>query len=523
MATYTLRPNADWDYASSFTINGGAGSAHGSLSDDSDSTYIKRTSTTIPASYFMEVGTTTLASSERISSVNVRARLSIGTAGYVQMSLGVITDRNGRTVSYSVPVAKQNTLSLSTIDLALNLPSAPNGAEWSQTYLDNLVVKFTDGATTSADRAQLYEVYVDVVTSNQPTLTVNSPSGTITTTSFPSITWTYSDTEGDAQSAYEIKVFDSATYTSGSFSVDSSTGAVETGIIASSNNGQTLEVDLANNTTYRAYVRVAHTIGANYLWSDWAYSQFTLSIDAPAEPTVTAYYESAEKAIAVTIYGRTNMLTPNQASLETNTTGWEASSNCAIARSTSQYSSGVASLSLTASASGDMTASTTSATAVTITPNHYFSARAEFKSGSSARSVYVGIRWLTSAGATISTSYGTAVTDSSTAWTAASYSAVAPATAGKAQVFVKVASAGSSEVHYVDKIAFHAGQSPTYTSGGFTTFSFDVERSDDGGTTYTAIRNSPVTADVSQIGYLDDYEAPFDRTLYYRAKAKAEI
>ena len=523
MATYTLRPNADWDYASSFTATGGAGSVYGSLSDSSDTTYIKRTSTTVPASYYMEMGTTTLASSERITSVNLRARLSIGTAGYVQFSLGVITDRNGHTVSYSVPVSKQNSLSLTTIDLALNLPSAPNGAEWTQTYLDNLVVKFTDGATTSADRAQLYEIYVDVVTTTQPTVTVDTPTGTVSDTSFPSITWTYADAEGDAQTAYEIKIFDSATYSSGSFDASTSTATIETGIIASGNYGQTLEVDLANNTTYRAYVRVAQTAGASYFWSDWAYSQFSLSIDAPAEPTVTAFYESTEKAVAVTVYGRTNMLTPNQASLETNTTGWGAVTNCAIARSTSQYSSGVASLSMTASASGDMVASTTSATAVTVSPNHYFSASAEFKANSSTRSVYVGIRWLTSAGATISTGYGTAVTNSSSAWTSASYSAVAPATAASAQVFVKVASAGSSEIHYVDKIAFHAGTSPTYTSGGFSTFSFDVERSSDGGTTWTILRNSPVTADSAQIGYLDDYEAPLDTTIYYRAKARAEI
>ena len=49
-----LRPNANWDYASSFTINGGSATVHAALSDDSDSTYIKRTSATVPASYYAE-------------------------------------------------------------------------------------------------------------------------------------------------------------------------------------------------------------------------------------------------------------------------------------------------------------------------------------------------------------------------------------------------------------------------------------------------------------------------------------
>jgi hypothetical protein len=90
-------------------------------------------------------------------------------------------------------------------------------------------------------------------------------------------------------------------------------------------------------------------------------------------------------------------------------------------------------------------------------------------------------------------------------------------------VAVKIISAGTSEVHYVDKIAFHAGDEPFWTRGGFSTFSFDVERSDDSGATYTAIRNSPVSASTSQIATLSDFEVPLDTTVTYRAKARAEI
>ena len=45
----------------------------------------------------------------------------------------------------------------------------------------------------------------------------------------------------------------------------------------------------------------------------------------------------------------------------------------------------------------------------------------------------------------------------------------------------------------------------------------------DGGTIFTAIRNSPVTADTSQIAQIDDYEVPLDTTIQYRAKARADI
>ena len=522
MAT-VLRPNANWDYASSFTISGGSPTVHAALSDDSDSTYITRTSSTVPASYYAEFGTTTIAATTKVTSVNVRAKLSIGTTGYVQLSLGTITDRNGREVSYSVPVVYRNTYTSQIVDTALNLTSAPDGTAWTQTHIDNLVVKFTDGALLAGDRANLFELYIDVNVTNQPTVSVTAPTGTVTDTSFVSVNWTYADTDGDEQTAYEIKIFDSATYLTSGFSADTSTPTVETGIITSSNRGQTLDTSLANSATYRAYVRVASIAGASNYFSDWAYSEFTLGIDAPAAPTVSASYNSTNGAVTVTIFGRTNALSANQASLETNATGWDAVTNCSIAQSAAQYSSGTKSLALTATATGDMTASTTSGTAFAVTASRKFSATAEFRSAVTARSCAVGIRFLTSAGATISTTFGTAVTDSSSGWVAATVTATAPVTATKAQVFIKVVTPVTSEVHYIDKIAFHSGDSPTFTSGGFGTFTFDVERSDDGGTTYAAIRNSPVTASSAQIATLDDYELPVDTTVLYRAKAKAVI
>jgi hypothetical protein len=522
MATYILRPNANWNNASAFTISGGSASVHAALADSSDSTFITRTSTTVPASYEAEFGTQTLAATEKVAYVNLRAKATIGTTGSIELSLGVITDRNGRTVSYSVPFSKANTLALSTLDTALKLTSAPNGQAWSQTLIDNLVVKFTDNATASGDRAGLYELFVDVVTTTQPTVTVTSPTGTITDTTFPSVVWTYADTDGDPQNAYEIKVFDSATYGGASFDEDTSTPTVTTGIVTSSNNGQTLEADLADGTTYRAYVRVAQLLNGSNYFSDWAYSQFTIDVDAPATPLITAFYDSAAGAVTVTVFGRTNALSVNQASLETNTTGWEAVTNCAIARSTAQASIGSASLEITASSNGDAVASTTTGTKFTVTPNQEFSAIADFKAGTTTRSCQVGIRYLTTTGTTISTTFGTAVSATSSAFVTASATVLAPPTATHAQVFVKIVSAGSGGVHYVDKIAFHSGDEPVFTRGGFSSFVFDVERSDDA-ITYTAIRNSPVSATATQIAELNDYEVPLDKTVTYRAKARADI
>jgi hypothetical protein len=170
-----------------------------------------------------------------------------------------------------------------------------------------------------------------------------------------------------------------------------------------------------------------------------------------------------------------------------------------------------------------MSASTTSATKFAVTANNKFSATAEFKAGTTARSCSTGIIWLDTTGTVLSTVFGTAENDSSSAFNECNVTATAPATATHAQVIVKVASAGVTETHFVDKVAFHAGDTPFWTRGGFATFSFVVERSQDAGVTFESVRNSPVTASAAQIATLDDYEVPLDTTVIYRAKARAEI
>ena len=255
MASYTLRPNANWNGDTLFTGTGGSDFAV--LADDTDGTYLLRTSTTVPASYEAEFATTTLSADEIITSINLRARISsLAADSLAQFSIGVITDRNGRTVSYGIPITKQGIVTATTYDLALKLTSAPNGASWTQTLLDNLVVKFTDGATGSTilppdptNRTTLYALYIDVETAPRPTLTVTAPTGTVTDTSFPSVTWTPVFSGVDKQSAYEIKIFDATTYGGANFSADTSTPTIATGVISSTNNGQTLEGDLANRTT----------------------------------------------------------------------------------------------------------------------------------------------------------------------------------------------------------------------------------------------------------------------------------
>lgn len=154
-----------------------------------------------------------------------------------------------------------------------------------------------------------------------------------------------------------------------------------------------------------------------------------------------------------------NMLTANQSTIATNTTGWAAGANTAIARVTAAgtyntQTTDTAGLSLTSAAAGDVSATTpTGASGEAVTVGETYTASALFKSAVSARSARMEIGWYTSGGALISTSTGSTITTSTSAWTRATLSAEAPATAAYAAVVLKVQSTGgASEVHYADDI-----------------------------------------------------------------------
>lgn len=164
-----------------------------------------------------------------------------------------------------------------------------------------------------------------------------------------------------------------------------------------------------------------------------------------------------------------NWLTANQASIETDTTGWAAGANTSIARSTAQAADGVASLSLTSAAAGNVSATTPTGTSgIEVIRGTPVVAMASFLSAVSVRSARVDVAFYTTAGVLISTTTGSTVSTTTSSFTQATTQATAPAD-GYATVIVVVQSAGAaSEVHYVDKIALMPGDAgvPSWYAGG---------------------------------------------------------
>lgn len=121
------------------------------------------------------------------------------------------------------------------------------------------------------------------ISSTPPTVDVTAPSATVTNTTRPLITWTYTDAQGDAQTEYQAKLFTAAQYGAGGFDPETSAPTWSTTGTDPATRGVTPTIDLVDNTTYRAYVKVKDSSGQ---YSTWDYIQFLVDITPPPTPNL---------------------------------------------------------------------------------------------------------------------------------------------------------------------------------------------------------------------------------------------
>jgi hypothetical protein len=218
-----------------------------------------------------------------------------------------------------------------------------------------------------------------------------------------------------------------------------------------------------------------------------------------------------------------NLLGYNAQSVESDATAWSAVSGCAVARSLSQVWEGLASLAVTA-AGGDATVQLV--VPVPVTPRQaYRVVPYIYTPGPSSSTVDLLYTWLNSSGATL-TSFVSRWTLSAGGWSAPIGSAVAPDGATALVVGVRILSAPTGAVYYLDNVLVAPGglgvvADPipgTYgarvslqglTTGGHT--QWGLWRMDASGST-TPVRGhagdlvqQPVVGDVA---LAEDYEAP---------------
>lgn len=171
-----------------------------------------------------------------------------------------------------------------------------------------------------------------------------------------------------------------------------------------------------------------------------------------------------------------NLLSDNQENLEVGTTGWAAGANTTIARDTVQFYNGVASLRLTATGAGTMSATTPTGTSgIPVAPLrlHTFAFRKRIASGTTTATITPTIHWYNSAGALISsfTQPGQPITNAWTSYTDAN--PVSPAGAAYAAVALVVAGAGVGEQVFFDVIQLVRGD--YWTAAGATWYPVTVQ------------------------------------------------
>jgi hypothetical protein len=354
-----------------------------------------------------------------------------------------------------------------------------------------------------------------------PTVVVNTPSGTITSSS--SLT-TWTPTVVGAEIVWRVVIYSAVQYGAGGFVPGSGPNVWDSGVISNANTSVMTGTVLLNGIAYRAYMQITQTGGQT---SVWAFSGFTVVFNSPAQPLLTGSYDSVNARSILNVQAFDNLLSQNQASLETDTTGWAATANCAIAQSATFAKDGSFSLRMTSTAAGDMVANTpTNTSGVAVLPNTVYTAMANFRSAVSVRSCLVQIDWYQASGAPSairSTDNSATVNDATGAWQSGmgvSLTVTSPSDAAFAAIVIyALAIGGASEVHYVDCIGIGPGTLTQWTRGGLVGSSTALIESSDDGVTWKTVRgaNAVAVPSPSETVIAYDYEVLPLQVRNYRA------
>lgn len=468
MTIQVLRPSAD-SYKQGVTFSTGA--AIFSLIDDGpvdDTTYISAaTSTQYPNDFFhIHTGdTVTVTATQRVLRARFRARIRISAAANGASAVIKLANRN----PYDGVLDFLETFSTSSIVVSeksgvwRSKPPVDKGkrwgTEWTKVAVDAMHVhgQFFYSWNTKVN-LRLTELYLDVDVRDQPTIT-GTPSVTGHTSSTnPAVAWVYApNADGDPQTAYRVKVFTAAQYGAAGFSAATSTPTFDSGELGGAADSYTVGQALLNGVTYRMYVGAAQDFNGAKWYTTWTPSDvFTIGLTPPATPTLTVTPDQSVPWLrnALRIQGNINLLSADDASMDTTIGTWQNDTNATTTRTTAQAAFGVGAMSMVAIAAATMSSRTASGVSgYKVKAGTAYTLLASFRTAVTARTCKVGAVFYTRTGVAVgAVAYGTGVTDSTSGWTQASYAVTAPATAVYVAVYTQVTSAALGEVHYVDKV-----------------------------------------------------------------------
>lgn len=310
------------------------------------------------------------------------------------------------------------------------------------------------------------------VTAAAPSVTVSGPTGT-STSQQPTVAWSNSISGGYVQSTYRVVTYSAAQYSAGGFTPGSGPSLDDSGAVTATATSYTVATLLPPGTAVRSYVQVTQTPGGQA--SAWQYTGYTVGTsDLPPTPTITATVTTDSATLSdqlgrhcpviqLQVQAHLNALSSDDSSFEASVGTWTAT-NAALAQSTTRAQDQTYSLLVTPSAAGAVTLVTG---LYAVQPTTQYTAVVSDWAGLAARSVTTSISWYTSAQAFISTSSGTAATDSTSAWTQSYATATSPSNAAYAKVQFAYTASGTTDTKYLDECGLFLGGTTTWSLGGF--------------------------------------------------------
>lgn len=470
ISTTVLRPNGQVKIVQVSVT--GAGTLNQATSDDLDSSFIFGQADKSFAR--LSLGTLSLGASTRVQQARIRARTAASANGdaqtlQVRFRDPVANSKTGVNATSGPLVVTRGLATISTQEGGYET-AYPGGITWIQERLDRLELEVWFYASPASLFARIYELYVDLVTMDRPTVSAVTITGNTTSTR-PTVTFSYT---GDVQQTRSrTRVFSSAQYGATGFDPASSPALWDSGDVIGDSETIDVGVDIPNGLTIKAYTKVGHDWDGPegpVWWSTYvASAAATISVLPPIVPTLTVTTDPSLPGYRVMLdaLAPVNLGTANQSSLETDTAGWASLANVNLARNVVWSADGAASLGMTSVAAGTMLAEWSSRPLVQAGAS--YSASAVVRSATVSRSTRVGIRWFDYLGALIGASvFGSVVASTTgTDTTVSALNLTAPANAYSASVVLEVqGTAAAGEIHRWDKIALVAGPVATWTLGG---------------------------------------------------------
>lgn len=164
------------------------------------------------------------------------------------------------------------------------------------TYAWAVAVTDGNGLTSAFSAENLFTA------SGPPTVSSVTPSGSVTTTTHPTIGWSYADTAGRPEATFRVKIYPLAVANGVGFNADSTPGAVyDSGTRAGPATSLATDYDLeTSGAQYKVFVKVS----AGGQSSGWASSTITINVPAPAAPSsINAAENPFVSGVDVTVTG----------------------------------------------------------------------------------------------------------------------------------------------------------------------------------------------------------------------------